>query len=50
MAVDTQEVKYIFTGDTSSLSDATQQAIGLLDQYGNEIKKIVLQLKKLQLR
>lgn len=43
MAVDTQEVKYIFTGDTSSLSDATQQAIGLLDQYGNEIKKIVQQ-------
>ena len=43
MAVDTQEVKYIFTGDTSSLSDATQQAIGLLDQYGNKIKKIVKQ-------
>ena len=46
MAVTTEEVKYIFTGDTSSLSESTAQAIGLLDQYGNEIKKIVKQAKE----
>lgn len=46
MAVTTEEVKYIFTGDTSSLSESTTQAIGLLDQYANEIKKIVKQAKE----
>ena len=46
MAVTTEEVKYIFTGDTSSLSESTAQAIGLLDKYGNEIKKIVKQAKE----
>lgn len=46
MAVTTEEVKYIFTGDTSSLSESTAQAIDLLEKYGNEIKKIVKQAKE----
>ena len=46
MAVTTEEIKYIFSGDTSSLSESTAQAIGLLDQYGSEIKKIVKQAKE----
>lgn len=40
MAIDFNEVKYIFTGDTSSLSEATSKAIGLLDEYGNAIGKV----------
>lgn len=47
MAVDKEEVKYIFTGDVSSLSESTAKAINLLDQYGEEIKKIVRHTKEM---
>lgn len=41
MSIEREEVKYIFTGDTSSLSSATSEAIGLLDKFGNAIRKTV---------
>lgn len=40
MADEREKVEYQFTGDTSSLSSAVKKAIGLLDQYSNEIKKV----------
>lgn len=47
MAVNFEEVKYIFTGDTSNLNEATSQAIGLLDQFGNEIRKTISESSKM---
>lgn len=40
MADEREKVEYQFTGDTSSLSSAVKKAIGLLDQYSEEIKKV----------
>lgn len=40
MADERERVEYQFTGDTSSLSSAVKKAIGLLDQYASEIKKV----------
>lgn len=47
MAVNKEEMKYVFSGDVSSLSESTTEAISLLEQYGNEIKKIVKQTKEM---
>lgn len=35
-----EEVVYAFTGDVSSLRQATEQALGLLDKYQNQIDRI----------
>lgn len=48
MATNFEEVKYIFTGDTSNLSEAVSKSIGLLDQYGNEIRKVVTESAKMK--
>lgn len=40
MADDIEQVEYSFTGDVSSLRQATTAAISLLDRYQNEIDKI----------
>lgn len=40
MADEREKIEYQFTGDTSSLSESVQKAIGLLDGYGNRIKAV----------
>lgn len=40
MADEREKIEYQFTGDTSSLSESVQKAIGLLDEYGNRIKAV----------
>lgn len=39
--MDEETVQYSFTGDVSSLRQATQAAIGLLDKYGQKIGSLV---------
>lgn len=40
MADDNSKIVYSYEGDTSSLADATKQAISLLNQYDSTIKKL----------
>ena len=43
MADEREKIEYQFTGDTSSLSESVQKAIGLLDEYGSRIKAVAKQ-------
>lgn len=38
--MDEEKLEYSFTGDVSSLRQATEQAIDLLDKYGDQIKRL----------
>lgn len=39
--MDEEKVEYSFTGDVTSLRQATEQAIGLLDKYSDQIDRLV---------